>query len=240
MIRRLRGGSAFAAALACSVALGVASPARAQNAQGQTFNLQLFRPAVDSKGYITVNASQILGHLDFSIGLVGTWAHNVLNLSGPLAGGTPGQKSSLAVSDLITPQIQAALGLFKWIEIGISLPVQIMFGDRGPDYKSPDDKNQNSDLTFSGQFVGDIGFHLKGRFLNTSKYPVGLGLLTFGLRAVRATANASSVKARPPSGPEIIVDHEWGFFAPLQDRAERGRKLIRPQKLWPTPTTARR
>ena len=45
--------------------------AQAQNVGG-TFNLQLFRPAVDSKGYITVNASQILGHLDFSIGLVGT------------------------------------------------------------------------------------------------------------------------------------------------------------------------
>ena len=46
------------------------------------FTLQNFRPAVDSKGYVTVNASQILGHLDFSLGLVGSYADNVLNLRG--------------------------------------------------------------------------------------------------------------------------------------------------------------
>src|SRR4029077_4828955 len=55
--------------------------ARAQDAPAPAFTLQNFRPSVDSKGYVTVNASQILGHLDFSIGLIGSFAHNVLNLS---------------------------------------------------------------------------------------------------------------------------------------------------------------
>ena len=45
-----------------------------------TFDLQLFRPAVDSKGYVTLNASQVLGHTDFSLGLVGTWAGLPLQL----------------------------------------------------------------------------------------------------------------------------------------------------------------
>ena len=45
-----------------------------------TYNLQLFRPAIDSKGYVTVNASQVLGHKDFSLGLVGTWAGDPLTL----------------------------------------------------------------------------------------------------------------------------------------------------------------
>src|SRR5690349_15325411 len=103
MVRRLRGGLGVALALWTLMAAGTA---RAQDAQGDTFNLQLFRPAVDSKGYITVNASQILGHLDFSIGLVGTWAHNVLNLEGPFAGGMAGQHSNFNVSELITPQVQ--------------------------------------------------------------------------------------------------------------------------------------
>ena len=46
-----------------------------------TYNLQLFRPAIDSKGYVTLNASQVLGHKDISLGLVGTWASNPLVLT---------------------------------------------------------------------------------------------------------------------------------------------------------------
>ncbi len=90
------------------------SPARAQDAQGNTFNLELFRPAVDSKGYITVNASQILGHLDFSLGLIGSYAHNVLNLSA--------QGNQFNVEHYLTPQLQGAVGFFKWVELGVSLP----------------------------------------------------------------------------------------------------------------------
>ncbi len=68
--------------LAPLVVLLAAAPARAQDAAAPAFSLQTFRPAIDSKGYITVNASQILGHLDFSLGLVGSYAHDVLHLSG--------------------------------------------------------------------------------------------------------------------------------------------------------------
>src|SRR5262245_60084420 len=92
------------------------------DADPPAFNLQLFRPSVDSKGYFTVNASQLLGHLDFSIGLVGTYAHNVLQLEN--------RGYSYHVSDFITAQLQAALGLWKWVEVGVSLPVHILFGGR--------------------------------------------------------------------------------------------------------------
>src|SRR5439155_15476827 len=133
------------------------------------FNLQLFRPALDSKGYITVNASQILGHLDFSLGLVSSFAHNVLNLR------RDGSPNRFDVEELLTPQLQAALGLFKWVEVGVSLPVHILFGSRAPAFHDPGgDANLDDTLHFSGQSVGDIGLHVKARILN-SKYPVGLG-----------------------------------------------------------------
>src|SRR5438552_10950534 len=94
-----------------------ARSARAQDATQDAFTLQNFRPAVDSKGYVTVNASQILGHLDFSLGLVGSFAHNVLNLS------RTGSDNRFDVENYLTPQLQFALGLFKWVEVGVSLPV---------------------------------------------------------------------------------------------------------------------
>src|ERR1700758_4893928 len=68
--------------LILGLVLSFSGSARAQDATSPAFSLQNFRPAVDSKGYVTVNASQILGHLDFSLGLVGSYANNVLNLRG--------------------------------------------------------------------------------------------------------------------------------------------------------------
>src|ERR1700740_1645139 len=102
----------------------VATTARAQNSAQPAFSLENFRPAVDSKGYVTVNASQILGHLDFSLGLVGSYAHDVLDLSG--------QGARVDGEHYLTPRLQFALGLFKWVEVGLSLPVHIMFGSRSP------------------------------------------------------------------------------------------------------------
>ena len=55
--------------------LVLAAPARAQTVgklSNAPIDLQVFRPAVDSKGFITLNASQILSPRDFSFGLVST------------------------------------------------------------------------------------------------------------------------------------------------------------------------
>jgi outer membrane protein OmpA-like peptidoglycan-associated protein len=218
MVRAFRRG---AVGLALLISASLSSVAHAQNAPGNTFNLQLFRPAVDSKGYITVNASQILGHLDFSIGLVTTYAHNVLNLEG-------GNGSSFAVRDFITPQVQAAVGFFKWVELGVSLPVHIMFGGRSPGFNYPANPNLNSDLTFSGQFIGDLGIHPKVRFLNTSKYPVGLALIT-SIYAPTGDSKKFLGEGQVSFRPEVIVDKEFGRTRRFKAALNFG-ALIRPSK----------
>src|SRR5215213_2452130 len=93
----------------------VAQPIQENGFLNPTFNLQLFRPAIDSKGYITLNASQVLGHKDFSFGLVGTWAGKPLVLELPAGGtdpitGMPVQNGRIfSVNHLITTQLQFAL-----------------------------------------------------------------------------------------------------------------------------------
>ncbi|MDB4969127.1 MAG: OmpA/MotB domain protein [Myxococcales bacterium] len=195
--------------------------ARAQDATTDAFSLQNFRPAVDSKGYVTVNASQILGHLDFSLGLVGSYTHNVLNLKAATG------NNRFDVEHYLTPQLQFALGLFKWFEVGVTLPVHIMFGSRSPTYMAADPNNNNS-LTFSGQYVGDIGLHVKGRFLNTSKYPVGLGML-FSLYAPSGDAKKFLGEGQVTIRPEIIIDKEFGYSRRFRMALNAG-ALIRPSK----------
>ena len=202
---------------------------------GNAFGLQLFRPAVDSKGYVTVNASQILGHLDFSIGLVATYERNVLQIEGP-------NHTHFGVTDYFTPQLQAAIGLFKWIELGLSLPVHIQAGQRTPAYESATSMaDLNNSLHFSGQFVGDIGIHLKARFLNTSKYPVGLGLLFSVYVPSGKSSGGTSSSAESSSmpnflgegqvtlRPELIIDREWGRSRRWKTAINVG-ALVRPSE----------
>ncbi len=202
--------------LACAA---LSSAARAQSVRGDTFNLQLFRPAVDSKGYVTVDGAGLLGHLDISLGLTGTIAHDVLSLRG--ANG-----SSFNVDYLITPQLQFALGLFKWAEVGVSLPVSILYGHRGPTYKSPDDPNANNDLSFSGQFVGDIGIHVKGRILNGHRYPVGLAAL-LSIYLPSATDHQFLGEDQVTLRPEVIAERDWDRHGRFRTAINAG-VLVRP------------
>src|SRR5215510_3160099 len=62
--------------LGCLCAVSLASTARSTAAQARLvdedtgMDAHLFRPAVDSKGYISVNGTNILGDGDYSFGLV--------------------------------------------------------------------------------------------------------------------------------------------------------------------------
>jgi len=160
------------------------SAARAQE-NLQSIDIQLFRPAIDSKGYITLNSSQVLRHLDISFGLVVNYSHNPLNLAAPTQGNVwctadpsypgcaAGQPNVIGsrfdVINMVTGNLQAAIGLFKHFEVGIGLPISGWNGDT-----NPNPKTDNQGHT-AAQGVGDLGLHLKGRLLNTSRHPVGLG-----------------------------------------------------------------
>jgi outer membrane protein OmpA-like peptidoglycan-associated protein len=164
------------------------SVAHAQVAPGDTFNLQLFRPAMDSKGYFTVDASQPLGHLDWSIGLTGTYAHDELELHS--------DTHNFRVSDQITSQLQGALGLFGRAEVGVSLPVHILFGNR-------------DDQTFGAQMVGDLGVHAKVRLLDGGRRPLGLALST-ALYLPTGPSHDLLGEGNVSLRPQLILDGEFG------------------------------
>jgi OmpA-OmpF porin, OOP family len=193
---------------------------------GGPIDIQLFRPAMDSKGYITLNASQVLGHLDISFGLVVNWSMNPLNFGGYSLGGdwcsadssntsgicksgdsrsNPLIQSRLDIQNLVTGHFQGAIGLFKHFEVGLSLPVSLWNGDTDPDVK----KTAGVDTgDIDAQGVGDLALHLKGRILNTSKYPVGLGVVT---SVYFPTGNYEKFMSsgRFQLAPTVIVDREF-------------------------------
>jgi OOP family OmpA-OmpF porin len=213
----MRRSLACVVGLVCALA---AAPAFAGSVQGDGFSLQLFRPAVDSKGYVTVNGASLLGHLELSLGLTGTIAHDLVTLRG-------GNGSSFTVDYLVTPQLQLTLGLFKWVEVGVSLPVSILFGHRGPAYTSSD-PNSSNDLKFSDQFIGDVGLHLKGRILDGHRHPIGLAAL-FALYAPTATGHTFLGERQVTLRPEVIVERDWDRGGRVRTALNVG-ALIRPSR----------
>src|SRR5689334_10287623 len=58
-----------------------ANPPRIAAGNGDGADLHLFRPAVDSKGFFSVNGADLLGHKDFSLGLILDYGHGLLPLN---------------------------------------------------------------------------------------------------------------------------------------------------------------
>ncbi|MBA3538304.1 MAG: OmpA family protein, partial [Deltaproteobacteria bacterium] len=150
-------------------------PVTASAETGGNIDLNAFRPAMDSRGYLTINASQTLGHKEVSFGLGALdWGHK-------LVGFTSGD-ATYAVDNVISATLIAAFGVHVGpleLELGASAPFTIMNGDRGPD-SGIGDGNTNNDKAYKldGQGLGSLGLHAKTRFLKTSRRPyVGLGVI---------------------------------------------------------------
>src|SRR5690348_13929708 len=137
------------AAIVASI-VGAAAPISAEPAGN--IDLNVFRPAMDSRGYITVNASQVLGDREFSFGLGALdWGHGLLKLgdTSNCSKSGVGLAPCYQVGDVITATLIAAFGLHAGpaeLEFGLSAPFVIMNGDRGPDFTDP--LNSNNDKTF--------------------------------------------------------------------------------------------
>src|SRR5690349_7051698 len=114
--RRGFRSAALIAALAGSV--GFAGSARGQLTNAPV-DLQIFRPAMDSKGFITLNAPAALGQFATPFGLVVSYAHSPLTLNGGQMFG--GQQNQFDVDNLVTPALQGAIGFTKLPHLGIEL-----------------------------------------------------------------------------------------------------------------------
>jgi outer membrane protein OmpA-like peptidoglycan-associated protein len=156
-------------------ALVLAAPAVVHaQADGGDIDLNAFKPAIDSRGYITVNASQTLGHKEVSFGLVSNLAYHALQFKDGA--------DEYTVTTIITPTLIGAFGLKLGpleLELGTSVPLSIMAGDRQPDSDggTPGNPNDDENFKFDGQGLGDIGLHAKIRFLSTSRAPFGLAVI---------------------------------------------------------------
>src|ERR1043165_2450492 len=106
-VMRLLGSAALVLALG-----GVGSTAHAQNKAAGDVPLDTFRPAIDSRGYLTVNASQVLGHKELSFGLGALdWGYKMLGFGDEDACSAGTGQPCYQITNMVTATLIAAFGL---------------------------------------------------------------------------------------------------------------------------------
>ncbi len=169
----------------------------ALNAHGQEpfdVDVQNFRPAMDSRSFITVERSKALGTLEPSFGLYLDWAFNPLSQS---IGGEDGE----LIESYGTGRFMFALGFGNVVEIGANIPVVIVRGDAD---------GQGEAETFAGDGFGDAGLSMKVRILDRERFPVGIAIVP----AVQFGSGESNVFASHAQdvivSGDLVLDFELG------------------------------
>jgi outer membrane protein OmpA-like peptidoglycan-associated protein len=142
--------------LAAALLIISASTAAAQPAGN--LELDSFHPAMDARGFLTLNGSETLDDHELSFGLGSLeWGRHMLSFqNGPM---------SYSIDDMVSATLVAALGLRLGVpfELGVSVPVSIMSGDRGPQTIDPSNPNNDKTYRVDGQGLGNTGLHVKAR-----------------------------------------------------------------------------
>jgi OmpA-OmpF porin, OOP family len=211
---------AFTAGILAAATIGLVPQARAQ-LQNAPVDLELFHPAMDSKGFVTVNSSAVLGQWDVSFGLVMSYARRPLQFSGTGMFGTPAQPNSFSVDTLVRPSLQGALGFLSLPhlggEIGVIVPMGIVAGRSLPN-------NGNQEWTFANQGLGDVQIHPKLRFLNATRRGLGFAIMP---SVILGTGDRNSFlgEGKTIFQPMAILDTELGYLGRFRAAINAGMRI---------------
>ncbi len=145
-------------------------------------DLHLFRPAMDSKGLMYVNGSDILGNGDFSFGLILDGGFGLLPFDGFVnSTGTPSSDAESIdhiVDQSFTGTLHFNYGFANLVVAGIQVPIQVISGDNVtvPGVYN-DDGSEDGIGGLDYQGLGSITLHGKVRLTRVERDPVGLAAI---------------------------------------------------------------
>lgn len=182
MHRLLRGFSRIAL-LSALVFVFAPLSAQAQKLSDGGYDLHLFRHAVDSKGLVSVNGTDILGHKSYSFGLILDGAFNLVPFDGFVNDARDradaAERVGFLVDHFFTGTLHFNFGLFNRAVLGIQLPISIVGGEN---VTSPGEYNDGAEGGLGFQGIGNLVLHAKYRILRMETAPIGLAaILQVGL-----------------------------------------------------------
>jgi OOP family OmpA-OmpF porin len=202
---------------------------RAPEGNGDGLDTHLFRPALDSKGFFSVNGSDILGANNISFGLVLDYGRNLMRTrSDRVPQGmnadepdepecidqdcivTPGEDGT-GVSALVPNSIQGTFGFNYGIKnmgvVGLSIPVILMTGDAA--YGIGPTGQQYNSAALDAQKLSTIALHGKFRITRVDRM---IGLAAALQMGVPISGAPRDLGADPGFWywPQLIVENHFG------------------------------
>ena len=210
-----------------------ASDTRVGPGNGDGMDTHLFRPAIDSKGFFSVNGSDILGAGNVSFGLVLDYGHNLMRTresrvptgTNVDADGVPtgmqaecnSNKCSMLTNDgtgqkaLIQNSFQgtfgASYGIANKAIVGLTIPVNLMTGDEAYDIGRTGGQYNSAKL--DAQKLSFLGIHGKLRLTRVDR---GIGLAVVLQAGIPLTGAPKDLGADPKLWywPQFVVENQFG------------------------------
>lgn len=209
-----------------------AAQERAPEGNGDGLDTHLFRPAVDSKGFFSVNGSDILGAKNISFGLVLDYGRNLMrtrsdrvprgmieNDQGDMVEGECEDEScavlmgedGTGVPALVPNSIQGTFGFNYGIAnmgvVGLSIPVILMTGDAA--YGIGPDGTQYNSAPLDAQKISNISLHGKFRLTRVDRM---IGLAAVAQIGIPIGSAPRDLGADPGFWywPQLVVENHFG------------------------------
>jgi len=177
----------------------------------------LFRPAIDSKGYIHLNGTSILGAGDYSFGLVLDMGLGIMPftsfendedtaLQDPDMDGDADEfdETDHLIGGAFSGNLHFNYGIANLVVVGISVPIYVVSGDNVMVPGVYNDDNRPVGLDSQG--FGNISINGKIRMLRYEEHKVGLaGILHIEL----PSGNASEFRGEPGFTLWPVLAAEW-------------------------------
>ncbi len=213
-----------------ALAAAQTSETRVNGANGDGMDTHLFRPAVDSKGFFSVNGSDILGAKNISFGLVLDYGRNLMRTrstrvpNGTNNPATPddpachdqdcvvtANEDGSGVKALAKTSIQGTFGFNYGVAnigvVGLSVPVILMTGDAA--YGVGPTGGQYNSAPLNAQKISNLALHGKFRITRVDR-SVGLAAV---VQAGIPIASAPKDLGADPGfwyWPQLVLENQFG------------------------------
>lgn len=176
--RSLAATTALLAALGAGTASAQTQPQYAPSSNGAGMDTHLFRPAVDSKGFFTVNGSDVVGSNDISFGLVLDYGRGLMRTNRDRdpdpndVEGTTGRGVDAFIQHSFQGTFMFDYGIANALVVGLSIPVVLMANQNEAYNIGPTGNTYGVDK-LDAQKLSTVALHGKVRLTRVDK---GIGL----------------------------------------------------------------
>ncbi len=187
------------------------SGVQAQERLGGGLDLRLFRPATDSRGYISVDGAEVMPHNRFSFGMTLDGGFQMLRnesfKNSEAVSTENAERTDYLVDYLATGTLHVNYGLLNWVVLGVQLPFHFI---GGPDAALLDNDgtpllNSEGNGGVSAQDIGDIAFNLKVRIWRERRQRLSLAAV---VQLTAPTGSSDRFYGEPGLGfwPKLVLE----------------------------------